>query len=78
MIRRGYSSEGILGFIDYLGVSRTTNDAIIPMHNLEDKIRDNLDVTAKRTLSVLEPVLVNITNMKDGEVKKIEALDFPF
>jgi len=77
MVRRGYSADGIKAFIDYLGVSRTSNDAIIPMHSLEDSIRNNLDVVAVRTLAVLDPVLVNITNMKDDEVRVIEAADFP-
>lgn len=47
------------------------------MHCLEDKIRDDLDIVAIRTLAVINPVLVKITNMKEGEVIPIEAPDFP-
>lgn len=39
MKRRGYTPKGIRNFVDELGVNRTSNDAFIPMHKLEDKIR---------------------------------------
>ena len=47
------------------------------MHTLEDAIRNDLDECAIRTLAVLEPVLVNITNIKDGTVKILNVADFP-
>jgi len=47
------------------------------MHALEDAVRNDLDNAAIRTLAVLEPVLVHITNIKDGEVKVLEVPDFP-
>lgn len=77
MKRRGYPAKGLLNFVSSLGVTRTSNDAVVHMDLLENKIREELDVCAIRTLAVLEPVLVNITNMKDDEIKIIEAKDFP-
>lgn len=47
------------------------------MHALENAIRNDLDEVAVRTLAVLDPVLVKITNMKDGEPKVMEVPDFP-
>lgn len=47
------------------------------MHALEDAVRNDLDAVAIRTLAVLEPVLVKITNIKDGEVKVLDVPDFP-
>lgn len=39
MKRRGYTPKGIRNFVDELGVNRTSNDAFVPMHRLEDKVR---------------------------------------
>lgn len=77
MRRRGYTPESLLNFVNSLGVARTSNDTMVPYHTFEDKIRENLDIVAVRSLAVLDPVLVNITNMKDDETKSIQAADFP-
>lgn len=47
------------------------------MHALEDAVRNDLDEIAIRTLAVLDPIAVKVTNLKDGEVLTREAPDFP-
>jgi glutaminyl-tRNA synthetase len=44
---------------------------------LEHCLRKDLDNVCKRTLAVIDPVVVNLTNLKDDYSLKIEALDFP-
>lgn len=58
-----------------MGVARTANDTMVPMHALENAIRNDLDECAVRTLAVLEPVLVKITNIT--EPKSMDVPDFP-
>lgn len=77
MKRRGYPAKGLLNFVSSLGVTRTSNDAVVHMDLLENKIREELDNISVRTLAVLDPIVVNITNMKDDEVKIMEVKDFP-
>ena len=45
------------------------------MHLLEHCIRKDLDVNAKRTMTVLEPILGTIINLEKEE--EVEVNDFP-
>lgn len=77
MRRRGYSAQAIADFCDQVGVTRRGNENFIQFHTLEHFIRQDLDLTAKRSLAVIEPVLVHITNVDDNFALEIDAPDFP-
>lgn len=73
--RRGYTPESINEFCELVGVTRRGNENIIGMHLLEHCIRKDLDIKAKRTMAVLDPILATITNLESDE--EIEVNDFP-
>lgn len=58
--RRGYSAQGIKIFCDRVGVTRRPN--VIEFSTLEQSIRDDLDVRARRGMAVFEPLKVSILN----------------
>lgn len=47
-----------------MSVSRKGNENFINYSVLEDCIKKELDITSNRSLAVIEPVLLNIVNMK--------------
>ncbi|MFZ4573442.1 MAG: glutamine--tRNA ligase/YqeY domain fusion protein [Phycisphaerales bacterium] len=69
--RRGYTSESIRNFCEDVGV--TTQESVIDVARLENALRDHLNKTAPRTMSVLRPVKVVIENWPEG---KTDELDF--
>lgn len=77
MRRRGYPADGINEFCDICSVTRSGNENIISFSYLEFIIRKELDYKAKRSLAVVDPVLVHITNLADDFFKSIQAPDFP-
>lgn len=67
MRRRGYSPEGIKNFIRATGVSK--ENSVVRMDMLEHFIRDDLKLKTARTMAVLDPLKVVITNYeKEGEI----------
>lgn len=64
MRRKGYTAEGIKNFIKSLGV--TISPSTIPFSALEYHIREDLNKIATRSMVVLDPLKVVITNF-DGE-----------
>lgn len=72
--RRGYTPNALKVFTDRIGISKV--DGLTDLKILEDCVRDDLNTTAKRTMAVLDPVLVEITNY-DGEVLEINAPNHP-
>ncbi|GAB0488885.1 hypothetical protein MMPV_000098 [Pyropia vietnamensis] len=74
--RRGYPAEAINRFCAAVGVSRGEN--LIPLHVLEHWVRTHLDSSAPRTLGVLHPLRVTLTNFRgngrDGDVDGVEVL----
>lgn len=72
MKRRGYTADAINNFCDVIGVTRRGNENIISMGVLENEVRKVLDVTAPRTMAIIDPVLLEITNFE-----KVEMLDVP-
>ena len=71
---RGFTPEMLLEFIERSGVSRTI--AKIDYEILNDTIRDILNPTVERTMSILNPVEVEIVNF-DDYFKKEESIDIP-
>jgi glutaminyl-tRNA synthetase len=60
-----------------VGVTRRGNEMVIPLHQLEFCIRKDLDQKSPRTMAVLDPLMVVITNMEEEEVREVEAPLFP-
>ncbi|GIP40403.1 glutamine--tRNA ligase [Paenibacillus sp. J31TS4] len=71
MRRRGYTPEAIRTFIREAGVSRS-NGTVDP-RMLEHFIREDLKLKVPRTMAVLDPLKVVITNYPEGEVEWLEA-----
>lgn len=71
MRRRGFTPEGIKSFIREAGVSKS-NGTVDP-RMLEHFIREDLKLKAPRTMGVLKPLKVVITNYPDGKVEMLDA-----
>ena len=73
--RRGYTPESIKNFIQKIGY--TKYDGIISVSLLEDSIREDLNKTATRVSSVLNPVKLIITNYPENKVEYLETENNP-
>ncbi|KAJ7529861.1 hypothetical protein O6H91_15G069300 [Diphasiastrum complanatum] len=73
--RRGASPEALNAFCRGVGITRSDN--IIRMDLLEHFIRDDLNKNARRSMVVLNPLKVIITNFKDSVVEELEAKSWP-
>jgi len=65
--RRGYSAEGINNFCEAIGVTR--NNSVLPIENLEEYVRQDLNKTSRRVFAVSDPVKATIRNWTGGKVK---------
>lgn len=70
--RRGYSAEALKEFVFDTSVSKT--NAVVDYQQLEHYIREYLKLSAPRTMAILRPLKVIITNYPEGQV---EYLDEP-
>ncbi|MDH5367300.1 MAG: glutamine--tRNA ligase/YqeY domain fusion protein [Cyclobacteriaceae bacterium] len=73
--RRGYTPESIRKFSDVSGISK--RDSITDVSLLEFCIREDLNKTATRVMSVLNPVKVVITNYPEGKTEMLMAVNNP-
>ncbi|RED34188.1 glutaminyl-tRNA synthetase [Brevibacillus brevis] len=69
--RRGYTPEAIRTFAREVGVARANSTVDEKM--LEYFIREDLKLKAPRTMAVLNPLKVVITNYPEGQVEMLEA-----
>ena len=69
--RRGYTKNSLQIFADRIGVSKT--DSLTDMQILEDCVREDLNTNAKRSMAILSPVEVEITNYDNG----LEVINAP-
>ena len=69
--RRGFTPEAIRAFWNEMGISKA--ESIIPMTVLENAVRTDLNVRAPRTMAVLDPLKVVLTNFPGGETEWLEA-----
>ena len=69
--RRGYTPESIRNFSERVGVSKVNSltDASI----LESSIRDHLNIIAPRTMAVIDPIKLVITNYPEGKIESLKA-----
>ncbi|WP_096440851.1 glutamine--tRNA ligase/YqeY domain fusion protein [Alteribacter populi] len=69
--RRGFTPEAIREFIRATGVSK--GNGAVDVQMLEHFIREDLKMKAPRTMSVIRPLKVIITNYPEGESELLEA-----
>lgn len=69
--RRGYTPEAIRAFAREVGVARANSTVDEKM--LEYFIREDLKLKAPRTMAVLNPLKVVITNYPEGQVEMLDA-----
>jgi glutaminyl-tRNA synthetase len=69
--RRGFTPEAIRVFWTDMGVSKS--NSIISMGVLENAVRNDLNVRAPRTMAVLDPLKIVLTNYPEGETEWLEA-----
>ncbi|WP_314590869.1 glutamine--tRNA ligase/YqeY domain fusion protein [Paenibacillus terrigena] len=69
--RRGYTSESIREFCRSIGVARSNGE--VDSRQLDFFIREDLKLKAPRTMAVVRPLKVVITNYPEGQVEMLEA-----
>ena len=63
--RRGYTARAIRNFCERIGVAKSPN--VIEYGFLEHCLREDLNATAERTMAVLRPVKLTVTNYPEGK-----------
>jgi glutaminyl-tRNA synthetase len=69
--RKGYTADAIKSFVRELGVSKTAGTVDTQM--LEHFMREDLKLKAPRTMGVIDPLKVVITNYPEGQVEMLDA-----
>ncbi|MDM7998305.1 MAG: glutamine--tRNA ligase/YqeY domain fusion protein [Acidobacteriota bacterium] len=69
--RRGFTPEAIRNFCDRIGVARA--NSVIDYALLEHCLREDLNRRAPRTMAVLRPLKVVLTNYPEGKVEELGA-----
>ena len=73
--RRGYTSHAIRDFCERIGVAKSANTVEYAL--LEHCLREDLNDTAERTMAVLRPVKLVITNYPEGKSETFEVENNP-
>ncbi len=73
--RKGYTPLSIRNFCEKIGVARREN--MIDLSLLEFCLREDLNVTAKRVMSVLDPIKLVITNYDAEKTEELTAENGP-
>ena len=73
--RRGYTPESIRNFCERIGVSKS--NSTVDYGFLEHCLRENLNETAERTMAVINPVKLIITNYPEGKTEEFEIENNP-
>ena len=73
--RRGYTPASIRNFCDRIGVAKTPS--VIEYSFLEHCLREDLNATAQRTMAVLHPVKLTITNYPEGKSETVTVENNP-
>lgn len=76
--RRGYTPEAINDFCCRIGLSLgNTSQVQVNYKLLEECIRQDLNTKAPRLMAVMDPILINITNLPNDHKQTIQVKDFP-
>ena len=73
--RRGYTAAAIRNFCEMIGVGKVSST--IEYAKLEGCLRDDLNDNAERTMAVLNPVKLVITNYPEGQTETLEVENNP-
>lgn len=73
--RRGYTPDAIRTFCREIGVARSYSTVDAQM--LEHFVREDLKLKAPRTMAILKPLKVVITNYPEGQVEMLDAENNP-
>ncbi|MDR0739190.1 MAG: glutamine--tRNA ligase/YqeY domain fusion protein [Oscillospiraceae bacterium] len=68
--RRGYTPASIRNFCKRIGISKV--NSLVDHAFLEHCIREDLNMNAKRIMTVLEPIKLTITNYQKNKIEKFE------
>ncbi|OLO42197.1 glutamine--tRNA ligase [Alkalihalophilus pseudofirmus] len=69
--RRGFTPESIRNFCREIGVARSYSTVDVQM--LDHFVREDLKLKAPRTMAVIKPLKVVITNYPEGQVEMLDA-----
>jgi glutaminyl-tRNA synthetase len=75
MRRRGHTPAAIRNFVNGVGVSRT--NGVVDLAMLEHFVREDLNKSAPRVMTVLNPLKVVIDNYPEGQVEEMDAVNNP-
>ncbi len=73
--RRGFTPESIRTFCQRIGVAKF--NSVIDIARLEHAIREELNISAPRTMAVLRPLRVVIENYPEQQVEELDAVNNP-
>ena len=73
--RRGYTPKSIRNFCEQVGVTKSTN--VVEYAFLEHCLREDLNATAQRTMAVLRPIKLTITNYPEGQSETVTVENNP-
>ena len=73
--RRGYTPAAIRDFCDRIGVAKAS--AVVQLAQLEDAVRQDLNLHSPRVMAVLRPLKVVIKNYPEGQVEELDAVNNP-
>ncbi|MHA0856289.1 glutamine--tRNA ligase/YqeY domain fusion protein [Paenibacillus sp. CMAA1364] len=69
--RLGYTPQAIRSFIEETGISKS--QGTVDRQMMEHFVREDLKLTAPRTMAVLNPLKLIITNYPEGQIEQLEA-----
>jgi glutaminyl-tRNA synthetase len=75
MRRRGYPPQAIQNFAETIGIAKREN--LVDLSLLEFHVREALNLSANRVMTVLDPLKLVITNYPEGEEEWLEAENNP-
>ena len=70
MRRRGYLPESLRTFCDRIGVAK--RDGVVDVSLLEHRLREDLNAHADRTMAVVDPLKVVLTNFPAGDALRFD------
>ena len=71
MRRKGFTPESIRTFVSETAI--TKNNSIVDSQMLEHFVREDLKLKAPRTMGILNPLKVVITNYPEGQIELLDA-----
>ena len=73
--RRGYTPAAIRDFCDRIGVAKASS--VVQLAQLEDVVRQDLNLHSPRVMAVLRPLKIVIDNYPADQVEELDAVNNP-